>query len=130
MDVEPRILSSHRVGPFGLDRFQTRFGAIVWIVYTPDPKTGHGGIFQGDRAGAVRALRRELGRDDSRSGFTVSAATLVAYSERVCEACGETLDLEAFDGGNGDCHDCEADMIREEEQRERDLAFLSRFDYD
>lgn len=53
----PDILSTHAVGLLTVSRFRTRFGEVTWIV-SDDRLVGHGGIYQGDRDGAIKLLRR------------------------------------------------------------------------
>lgn len=59
--TRPRILSFHELfdGKILASRFLTRFGETVWMVdeVEPDGLLGKE-LFQGDRAGAVRELRR------------------------------------------------------------------------
>lgn len=56
--TEPKILSVHKVYGLTVTRFRTRFGDVVWMV-SDDAQVGHGGLFQGDRRGAVEVLRGE-----------------------------------------------------------------------
>lgn len=53
----PRILSTHAVGKFHVEHFQTRFGDRVWFVCSAD---GVGVHIQGTLAEAVAFLRVEL----------------------------------------------------------------------
>lgn len=57
MKTSPKILSTHTVGKFLVEHFQTRFGDRVWFVCSSD---GVGVHVQGTIAEAVAFMRGEL----------------------------------------------------------------------